>query len=188
MFRSGRGCSDAFPSNGQPWCFDQSMIDSVLNLLFGKFSFCVAVFALMSFLFCQAIWFSLFIWCSFLEKVVLRLLPLSLEALWLDQSMINSVPILLITQVFSVWLFVWIIFWFFLSFDLACLRDVPLRKRLFPASPKHWVNPGASSSQWSTPFWIFYSASFYFVWPSLLWWAFFFLNSFDVPWLFDVPF
>ena len=30
--------------------------------------------------------------------------------------------------------------------------------------------------------------SFYFVWRSLLWCAFFFLNPFDVLWLFDVPF
>ena len=100
---------------GEPWCFDQLMIDSVLNLLFGKFLFCVAVFALMSFLFSQSIWCSLTIWCSFLGKVVLRLLPLLLAALWLDQLMINSVPILLITQVFSVWLS-----FFELSFGFSC--------------------------------------------------------------------
>ena len=126
----------------------------------------------MSFLFSQSIWCSLTIWCSFLGKVVLRLRPLLLAALWLDQSMINSVPILLITQVFSVWLFVWIIFWFFHLFDLACLRDVPFRKRLFPASSKHWVNPGTSSSQWLTPLFCFDSDQF-FVWRSSFELAFF---------------
>ena len=65
---------------------------------------CGGVFAVMSFVFSQAVWCSLIILCSVKEKVVLRLLPLLLEALYFDQSSINSVPIVLISRFFSVWM------------------------------------------------------------------------------------
>ena len=79
--------------------------------------------------------------------------------------MINCVLIVVacLWQGLSVTVFIWIRL-IFLSFDFACLRDVPFRKRLFRSSFQEWVNPGGSSGQWLAPFWIFYYALDFFVW------------------------
>ena len=134
---------------------------------------------------CFRLWWSLFDWacfsillilgvyvmfrCSVLKEAVPRLFPAIGEPRCLEQLMINCVLNLVVRlwQVSSVTVFVWMRL-IFHSFDFACSRDVPFRKRTFRSSSQEYVNPGGSSSQWLAPFWIFeFALDLFRLWRSL---------------------
>ena len=127
-------------------------------------------------------------WCSFLEEAVPRLLPGLGEPRSLEESMINCVLNLVacLWQVSSLTVFFWMRL-IFLSFDFACLRDVPFRKRLLRSPSQEWVNPGGWSSQWLAPFWLFeFAVNFSSV--TVFFWMRLFFDPFDFWCLRDVPF
>ena len=99
------------PAISGPWYFDESRINSVLNLFFGKF-LCVGLssnelcFFLSHLIFLDFLMF-------LLGKVVSRLLPAVREAWYLDQSVNNSADSFLLPSFVCVTVFFGISLWFF---------------------------------------------------------------------------